>query len=465
MAEVKGTALVSQIIGKLGEVDFFRCRNRMYARMSPISVLNPQTEKQTAQRNALGYSSHGWRKFLTVEQRATWESYACQLGRQEAIPSGWRTLTPTHKGKMFGKDAFVYVTTQLASAGLPAVNDAPLGKKPPGLPLIYTISFDGVTLFVNWHLFSFDSGAKIRIWIRSQQQLFHKQILISELAYVGAASVSSVIGALGEALYFKDLIGSAVFLQIDCVNSNGTTSRGSETELKQVTTVFPAFELRRPSGDDIFDWLAYPAAPATHFDKVNGILPNFDSAYIFSSGVGTADVFLLPASSIPVGAVIDYVKISGWVKGESTPELAFMFFDGSTYHVLPAIPLPSSWELRSSSELEVNPVTVEPWTLEELAALRIGVQCSAGTVYCSQLYVEVAYRSSEAVSEYLARLKSVLEWAQAAEAAGYGSEWLADYQEGCQDAAAEGDRISVAAWEKTISEFIIWLLVEIAANS
>jgi len=229
MAIYKGTALVSQIIGKLGDNIFQRWKNKKVVKSAEVSVENPNSDMQQMIRGALGFTSNRWANTLTAEQKTTWESYASKSPGYKKKPAGIRQLMDGNDGTFFGLNAAIKVNTQLIMAGLNPVDVAPLADAVPGLPLLHSASFNGTNLIVQWDTFNFPANSKVRIWIDSEQELFHKQILMYADAVDEIKAQSFVRGNNGDPVEFIDLLGSSVYLSIDCISPAGAISRAGNT--------------------------------------------------------------------------------------------------------------------------------------------------------------------------------------------------------------------------------------------
>ncbi|MBA7615207.1 hypothetical protein ES703_22485 [subsurface metagenome] len=458
MAIYKGTALVSQIIGKLGNNDFMRWRNKNVVRVSPPVVSNPNSEHQEIVRDALGSTSYRWAHLLTQAQKTTWESYAPLSPGYKKTPAGIRQLMKGNDGFFHGLNAAVKVNTQLIAAGLPPVDVAPLAQPVPGMPLITSVEFDGTDLIVYFRIPPFGSvvvgidpiefpaagetrtyhgeedrdlfpectdawhalnagyyvvvnefgfivdiyddegnhydvfGNKIRCWIDSQQELFHKQIF--RYAFAGERGLfgATVRNGNGDPLHFKDIKESSVFLQLDSISPAGAVCKAGNTELFLLTELIPGVELRRPSGDGVVTWKQFPAVPATNFDKVDDVIPDDAVTYVEDDwGMAGSDLYTLPATLIPPGSTINWVKVTARVNQVAPGEIKLGFHDGVGSWFLWGFVPGARWSDLTSGEVAVNPRTVAPWTQGEIAALQIGFQYIGGTYHVTQIYVQVSW--------------------------------------------------------------------------
>ena len=98
MAIYKGTALVSQVIGKLGVNDFMRWRNKLVVRVSPITVTDPGSASQGKMRDAMITSGAAWFGTLVEAQRIAWENFAKQAKFLQSLPNGIRQLPKGNGG-------------------------------------------------------------------------------------------------------------------------------------------------------------------------------------------------------------------------------------------------------------------------------------------------------------------------------------------------------------------------------
>lgn len=232
MAIYKGTALVSQIIGKLGTQDFMRWKNKLVVRTSPLVVTDPHSTRQAVMRDALGTSSADWFSTLTADQRNAWESFAKQSHNKQEFPAGIRTLPQGNGGSYSGQNAFIMTNQLLASAGLSSVTDAPLTNTPPDIINDLTGGWneqsDQIELALTVPPFA-DVNSIARIWIDSVQELFHKQIVLTGFAISTDLAVAAVNGALGVSQPVTDFRDSYVLICVDIVNPDGLVSGPSTT--------------------------------------------------------------------------------------------------------------------------------------------------------------------------------------------------------------------------------------------
>lgn len=232
MAIWKGTAAVSQIIGKLGNVDYMRWKNKNVVRQSPASVLNPNSDAQVVMRDALGQASIDWFKVLVQAQRDAWEAFAKSRNYYQKVPSGIRRLPQGSEQKYPGKDAFVQTYCLCVSAGVVPPWDPPFSKSPRGIITDLQAAWDDFLEFfeVTWTSpadATYDD--KLRLWIDSEQEFFHKQIVALIEPPFASVPVGYVNGALGNPIAISTYRDSWVLFQADIVSSDGIKSGGSNT--------------------------------------------------------------------------------------------------------------------------------------------------------------------------------------------------------------------------------------------
>ena len=82
-----------------------------------------------------------------------------------------------------------------------------------------------------------------------------------------------------------------------------------------------ASELRRPAGDITTQWATIiPPSPTTHYTKVYEEIADEDATIINDVGLSTViDMYSLPASAIPDGAINITVKITMRATGVFIP--------------------------------------------------------------------------------------------------------------------------------------------------
>jgi hypothetical protein len=238
MAEYVGTGLVSRVIGKLGAHDYMRWKNKLIVRQSPAIVTDPNSAKQQIMRASLADSSSAWYGTLTAAQRANWEAFAILGLNSMDAPGGIRKLPQGNGGKYSGQNAYIMANQLLASAGIAAIVEPPLGLTPcaPIKDLAGSWNAGTNAVDLTWTAPSNVIATDIaRVWIDSEQELFHKQIGETIVADGGVASIDTVSAGLGLPLTLLGIVGSKVLLQVDIVRANGLLSGPSNTILVTLT--------------------------------------------------------------------------------------------------------------------------------------------------------------------------------------------------------------------------------------
>lgn len=223
----KGTLAVSQIIGKIGSVDYMRWRNKNVVRQSPPIVTDPKSLKQQAVRAALGGLSNRWRTVLTANQKAAWESYAQVFKTRYDAPSGIYQIPQGNKGNFDGIQAYILVNTKLFGAGIVPVDTPPMtGAKTLNVEN-FTAVWNPVSNAIDcaWTL-PVGSGPadSIRIWIDHHQELFHRQIAITTVGNPLLISIVFVRSIGGVQTPLTNYPGTTCIVQPDYLTSSGGVS-------------------------------------------------------------------------------------------------------------------------------------------------------------------------------------------------------------------------------------------------
>lgn len=243
MAIYKGTALVSQVIGKLGENIFQRWKNKLVVKDAEISVSNPNSARQIAIRDALEWSTKAFNTTLTDAQREQWEVYCRACRGFKKKPEGIRQIIDGNDGKYTGLDSLVRTNILLVSAGLTKVSAPPLSETPPQQPLTLSATWDpdAYILTVAWTNPTLPTGTKIRIWIDCVSFLnssapgvkpFHKQIAAKPLATDLSVNLTELNSYDGDPLLFYTVAAGDwwnVIVQADYITPKGNNSASSET--------------------------------------------------------------------------------------------------------------------------------------------------------------------------------------------------------------------------------------------
>lgn len=157
----------------------------------------------------------------------------------------------------------------------------------------------------------------------------------------------------------------------------------------------------RPNGDGLFsEYSIAPTSPATHYDKVNEVTPDDAATNVYAQFNDYRDLYDLPASGIPAGSTINWVRIyirhyteSGYDAAKT--HIGFNDGVGTWWEATGRAPTPqASWVNEDTGQLTTNPRTSAAWTLDQINALQVGVkQETSGGQYCrvTQVYVVVDY--------------------------------------------------------------------------
>jgi len=172
----------------------------------------------------------------------------------------------------------------------------------------------------------------------------------------------------------------------------------------------PQVILRPNASGDKTEWPHQYPDSSSHWDKVDEETPDDDSTYIYvkSTDIGSfIDLYNIPdlSSIIEPGATINFVRV-------------YIRCRGTAYNVARAAPMvktygteyaPADMTFGTSYETKYhqwdnNPYTGNPWTIDEIYALQIGVRGHRGSYYdpilgiiryddtrCTQVYLLVDY--------------------------------------------------------------------------
>lgn len=237
MALYRGTIAVSQIVGKIGDVDYMRWRNKNVVRQSPKIVTNPSTPAQQNQRIAMQVANSRFRNILNPDQRTRWESYAQRMQTRFVQPGGVRQIVQGNKGEFTGMNAYILVNTKMVSAGLVMVDDPPLNDPKPEGPSAFGASWNGIGLVVDcsWQIPPAPAANDtVRIWCDSVSELFHRQIVDIPLVSAGLSSFGFVRGNAGASLALSTLSPTLILVQADGMGQFGGVMPPTETVEVQI---------------------------------------------------------------------------------------------------------------------------------------------------------------------------------------------------------------------------------------
>ena len=158
-----------------------------------------------------------------------------------------------------------------------------------------------------------------------------------------------------------------------------------------------ATEILRPNaaGDETSISNQYPTT-GEHWDKVDEEVADENASRLHTNSTsGQRDLYNLPASNIPDGATINFIKIYFRCKAQAN-ELAYAkpsLKSNGTVTDGTEILLSSSYTTYSE-QWNTNPADGQAWEKADIDTLQIGVilkGISEYYVYCTQVYVEIDY--------------------------------------------------------------------------
>ena len=156
------------------------------------------------------------------------------LGVSRTNPEGGiRVLIKTPKGRFSGYQAFIQANQLARSVGQNVIIRSPLvGIAAPNSPVQLRASFDGAKLTVQWDdIPVIKTEQYVRIWARSEQKRFHRQIVGIIQGSVKAIDIIEVRANKGVGIAVSTLGNTAVLIQADTVDkSAGWASNPSLTK-------------------------------------------------------------------------------------------------------------------------------------------------------------------------------------------------------------------------------------------
>jgi hypothetical protein len=162
----------------------------------------------------------------------------------------------------------------------------------------------------------------------------------------------------------------------------------------------------RPSGAGLYtEFFGQTPGSGAHYDKVDEAIADDFTTYLESQWIDTRELYDLPASGIPEGNVINWVKITVRAYGslfENYEGMAIGFNDGVGTYWGDEINVPNGlWTDLNTGQMTTNPRTGLVWTLTQINALQIGMNTVGGfgtgdTLYVTQVFVEINYTEAPA---------------------------------------------------------------------
>lgn len=232
MAKVVLSPLVTSIRGKLGNGVATVWKGIQVIRAVAAVITNPQSSGQQFIRKLMTDARAGWQA-LSGPDKNTWEEMADLVKDFPLPPGGINNLVPKLGGPMSGFNCFISFFMSAITAGHPAITGpAPLGEIRPNAPNGVNASYLSPTVTLAWTDPTIHTtGAKLRIWLRDKQTIYHRQLLATEELAISTAALVSARGSKGATIAFTvpEVAGNdRLFLQMDTVNPSGLRSAGSD---------------------------------------------------------------------------------------------------------------------------------------------------------------------------------------------------------------------------------------------
>lgn len=232
-ARIKLGPNIVDIRGRIKNVIYSIWKNGVhYCRTAAAIISNPESAKQAQVRELMTLASKRWYDDLTEQQRANWSEYAAGLEPQEGDAGGILNIIPQNRGVMSGFNAYcmAYVLVRKCAITLPgAFDDAPLGQTPPDAPTGLSIGYIDPNVTIEWvDPVTVTEDSKVRIWLRSHENIAHRQHKGSAALAVQLDAINSFRGAQGADIQFNQAPGHYLF-QMDTVQPNGLKSNPSNT--------------------------------------------------------------------------------------------------------------------------------------------------------------------------------------------------------------------------------------------
>lgn len=239
MARIKLGPIVTDIRGRVKDMIFSIWKTGVhYIRSSAAIINNPESANQALIRDFMALAAKAWYDTLTDVQRANWNEFAAGLTPQEGDAGGILNLIPQNRGVMSGFNAYAMCRTMVRKCGiaLPGTfNDSPLGQTPPSAVTGLTATWNTPNIDLTWvDPITVIEDSMIRIWIRSHENICHRQLWYCFALLALGASPSHFRGANGAQIAFVDAPGHYLF-QADCIQPNGLKSPPSLTVEEEVT--------------------------------------------------------------------------------------------------------------------------------------------------------------------------------------------------------------------------------------
>jgi hypothetical protein len=160
----------------------------------------------------------------------------------------------------------------------------------------------------------------------------------------------------------------------------------------------------RPIANISAECSQYPTS-GYNYDKVDEEESDGDSTYVYAPSAAPGDyrdLYDIPSSGIPAGSTINSVTVYIVVRatgspGRSTSVATRLRTYGTVYETLFVIKVGATYVTRSAT-YTTNPYTGQPWTVDEVNSMDIGVMCRDiylepydAAARCTQCYAVVDY--------------------------------------------------------------------------
>jgi len=232
-ARIKLGPIVSDIRGTVKEQCFSIWKTGVhYVRSLAGIISNPESTEQALIRNLMTLASKRWFDTLTAIQRGNWNEFAAGLEPQEGDPGGILNIIPQNRGIMSGFNAYCMAYTMVRKVGIAlpvGFDDSPLGQTPPSAPVLVSTVWNTPVVDVTWtDPVTVIEGSLIRIWLRSREDIAHRQLRWYMALATLTVGLNQFRGANGAAIQFIHAPGHYLF-QLDVIQPNGLKSNPSQT--------------------------------------------------------------------------------------------------------------------------------------------------------------------------------------------------------------------------------------------
>ena len=227
MATTKGTSLVSQVRGKVGDQIFYMHGLTQCVKAMPHTIADPKSAKQQTIRNQLASWSVNWTDGTLEDlEKYLWDNYARQHGLPTVPPSGIPGYPHRPRCIPSGELCYAWTNIMLTLCGFANV------RVPPNTSVAYVDGFNLTAvnyiepaLTIQWNpTAGFLNGQKVLATLQCTNTGFHRQLTPPVLGTTGSMVILNVTAQKGFTVALQSIKPCHIHVNLRYVDSSGYVS-------------------------------------------------------------------------------------------------------------------------------------------------------------------------------------------------------------------------------------------------